>query len=72
MENKKLNAAQTPEETEQDISALSDRLEEMDKAEGVFGEVITDEELDFVVGGIIPTLEPLCSSSSGGSSSDHR
>ena len=61
MENKKLNAAQTPEETEQDISALSDRLEKMDKAEGVFGEVITDEELDLVAGGAPPSKQPISS-----------
>ena len=66
MENKKLNDAQTLEETEQDISALSDRLEEMDKVEGVFGEVITDEELDFVVGGAPPTKQPVSSSTSNG------
>ena len=60
MENRKLSAAQTPDETEQDFSALSDRLEEMDQAEGVFGEVITDEELDFVAGGFIST-DPFCS-----------
>ena len=61
MENRKLSAAQTPDETEQDFSALSDRLEEMDQAEGVFGEVITDEELDEIVGGSNPTLPPLAS-----------
>ena len=61
MENKNLNAAQTPEETAQDFSALSDRLEEMDKAEGVFGEVITDEELDFVAGGAPPSHQPISS-----------
>lgn len=61
MENRKLSAAQTPDETEQDFSALSDRLEEMDQAEGVFGEVITDEELDEITGGCWATLPPLAS-----------
>ena len=60
MENRKLSAAQTPDETEQDFSALSDRLEEMDQAEGVFGEVITDEELDLVAGGNVkPSNQPI-------------
>ena len=59
MENRKLSTAQTPKETEQDFSALSDRLEEMDQAEGVFGEVITDEELDEVAGGSPPTKQPI-------------
>ena len=59
MENRKLSAAQTLDETEQDFSALSDRLEEMDQAEGVFGEVITDEELDLVAGGHVkPSNQP--------------
>ena len=54
---------------ETDVKKLTEKLEEIDSAEGIFGEVITDEELDFVVGGIRPTLDPLCSSSS---SSNHR
>lgn len=65
MENKKLSTAQTPKETEQDFSALSDRLEEMEQAEGVFGEVITDEELDEIAGGSPPpTKQPIHSGNS--------
>ena len=61
--------AKTQKEMETDVKKLTEKLEEIDSAEGIFGEVITDEELDFVVGGIRPTLDPLCSSSS---SSNHR
>lgn len=57
MENKDLNAAQTSKETEQELSTLADELEEIDKAEGIFGEVITDEELDLVAGGGPPTTK---------------
>ena len=55
------NMTQTPEETAQNLSALADRLAEMDKAEGVFGEAVTDEELEDVAGGhrpINPTFAP--------------
>ena len=55
------NHAKTPKEMESDVKKLAEKLEEIDSAEGIFGEVITDEELDFVVGGIIPTLAPLSS-----------
>ena len=61
----KPNGAQTPEETEQAVADLAARLEEMDRAEGVFGEVmdkeVSDEELDEVTGGmahIVPTSCP--------------
>lgn len=54
MEEKK-KKAQTPEETAQALSDLAEKLEEMDKAEGVFGEAITDAELDDVAGGHLPT-----------------
>ena len=43
--------AQTPEETNQAVSDLTDRVAKMDKAEGVFGESLLDEELDDVAGG---------------------
>ena len=43
--------AQTPEETERALSDLAVRLGEMDKAEGFFGEVVTDEDLMKVAGG---------------------
>ncbi len=53
------NMTQTPEETAQNLSALADRLAEMDKAEGVFGEAVTDEDLENVAGGIVnPTFAP--------------
>ena len=53
MEEKK---AQTPKETAQELSDMAEKLEEMDKAEGVFGEAIADVKLDDVAGGlIIPT-----------------
>ena len=45
------NHAKTLKEMETDVKNLAEKLEEIDSAEGIFGEVITDEELDFVVGG---------------------
>ena len=47
--------AQTPKETAQALSDMAARLEEMDKAEGFFGEAVTDKELEDVAGGA-PTL----------------
>ena len=48
--------AQTPEETAQELSELAEKLAEMDRAEGAFGEsmadALTDEYLEEVVGGI--------------------
>ncbi len=48
--------AQTPRETAQALSDLEEKLEEMDKAEGFFGEsmadTLTDEYLDEIAGGI--------------------
>ena len=44
--------AQTPEEINQAVSDLADRIAEMDQARGVFGEILSDEELDDVAGGI--------------------
>ncbi len=43
--------AQTPEETEQAVALQAKRLEEMEKAEGVFGEAISYEEMEDVAGG---------------------
>ena len=43
--------AKTPKETENDVKKLAEKLEEIDSAEGIFGEVVTDKELDFVTGG---------------------
>jgi hypothetical protein len=53
--------AQTPDETAQTLSNLAARLEEMDKAEGFFGEVVTDEDLMKVAGGapILVTLSEM-------------
>ncbi len=55
------NHAKTPKEMESDVKKLAEKLEEIDSAEGIFGEVITDEELDEITGGFIPTLPPLSS-----------
>ena len=54
---------QTQEETAQALSDLAEKLEEMDKAEGFFGEAVTDKELEDVAGGakpVIPTFNPTC------------
>ena len=47
----KRQGAHTPQETEQALSALSEKLNEMEKADGVFGEELQDEDLDLVAGG---------------------
>lgn len=47
----KNSGAETPEEMRRALADQADRLEEMDKAEGRFGEEILDEELDAVAGG---------------------
>ena len=64
--NEKITA-QTPKETEQAVSDLAAKLEEIDKAEGVFGEsmreTLTDTYLDEIAGGmahIIPTSPTIC------------
>ncbi len=48
--------AQTPKETAQELSELAEKLAEMDRAEGAFGEsmadALTDEYLEEVVGGL--------------------
>ena len=51
-------SAQTPEETA--LSALAEKLAEIDRAEGVFGEAVTDEELEDVAGGVLlnPSYNP--------------
>ena len=51
-------SAQTPEETA--LSALAEKLAEIDRAEGVFGEAVTDEELEDVAGGapLNPSYNP--------------
>ena len=59
--NKKV---QTPRETAQALSDLEEKLEEMDKAEGFFGEsmaeALTDDYLEEVAGGLqaIPITTP--------------
>ena len=56
----KNNKPLTPRETEQALSGITEKLMEMDKAEGVFGEEMQDEELDEVAGGIkIVTIPPV-------------
>ena len=55
------NHAKTPKEMETDVKKLAEKLEEIDSAEGIFGEVITDEELDEITGGCLATLPPLAS-----------
>ena len=57
--NEKITA-HTSEETEQELSELAEKLEAMDKAEGFFGEAVTDEELEDVAGGapLIPSQAP--------------
>lgn len=51
-------STQTPAETEQALYGLAEKLEEMDRAEGAFGEsmadALTDEYLEEVVGGLMP------------------
>ena len=37
------NHAKTPKEMETDVKKLAEKLEEIDSAEGIFGEVLTDE-----------------------------
>ena len=53
--NKK-NRTQTPDETRQALAALAEKLEEMDRAEGDFGEAMVkalpDVFLDEVAGGM--------------------
>lgn len=56
--------AQTPHETARELSDLAEKLEEMDKAEGFFGEsmaeALTDDYLDEVSGGLerVPLTTP--------------
>ena len=54
----KNNKTLTPRETEQTLSNLTEKLNEMDKAEGVFGEAMPDAELDDVAGGGKIVTEP--------------
>ena len=57
-ETNKMN--QTPEETAQELSELAEKLAEMDRAEGKFGEVeanaLPDEYLEEVAGGILAVV----------------
>ena len=70
--NKK-KTAHTPQETARDVDRLADRLEEMDKAEGFFGEAVTDEELEDAAGGALlnpsrnpdPTICEVCGQAFG-------
>ena len=63
MINRKKKTALTPKETEQAVSDMAERLAEMDKAEGVFGEAVDedlpDEFMDEIAGGaILPVTVP--------------
>ena len=60
------NHAKTPKEMETDVKKLAEKLEEIDSAEGIFGEVLTDEELDEITGGVRTTLPPISSNSGPG------
>ena len=57
MSDRKKKTALTPKETEQAVSDLAERLAEMDRAEGVFGESVDeelpDEYMEEIVGGAI-------------------
>ena len=49
----------TPWETEQAISGLAKKLNEMDRADGIFGEEMSVDEMEEVAGGFITTA-PTC------------
>ena len=53
--------AKTPKETEADVIEQAEKLEEIFSAEGIFGEVIKEEDLGDLAGGARPTLPPVCS-----------
>lgn len=57
MSDREKKNALTPKETEQAVSDLAERLAEMDKAEGVFGEPVddglSDEYMEEIAGGAI-------------------
>ena len=56
---KKQHTAETPKEMDRAVDRMAQKLEEMDRAEGVFGErAMSMEDLDHIAGGIIiPTNE---------------
>ena len=57
MSDREKKSVLTPKETEQAVSDLAERLAEMDKAAGVFGEPVEedlpDEYMEEIVGGAI-------------------
>ncbi len=68
------NLSQSPEETVQTLSELAEKLAEMDKAEGVFGEAVSDEDLEMVAGGEpghISALPSYCFTGSNSSNSEN-
>ena len=52
--------SRTPEETAQTLSEFAKKLEELDKTEGIFGEAVTDDDLEGVAGGALlnPSYNP--------------
>lgn len=52
---KEEKATQTAAEAEQALSELAEKLDEMDSAEGVFGEAMLDKELEDAAGGMMFT-----------------
>ena len=55
------SGAETPEHMDRAVEQLARELEEMDRAQGVFGEaadrvLVDEEELEKVAGGIVPIL----------------
>lgn len=53
--------SRTPEETAQALSEFAKKLEELDKTAGIFGEAVTDAELETVAGGVLlnPSQSPI-------------
>ena len=59
---KKAMGIETPRESAQAVDRMADSLSDMDKAQGIFGESMLDEELDEVAGGAI---KPIASARDG-------
>ena len=55
---KKNRGGETPQETDQAVARLADRLAEMAQADGVFSERMLDEEVQNVAGGQIDSSNP--------------
>ena len=65
--NERNGRAQTPEEMDQAM----EKLAKMDKAEGIFGEAVSDEDLEMVAGGEPGHISALPSYSFTGSNSSN-